>query len=270
MARALAVCPSLHVPVNRRLTCALSVPAVGGFAPGKLFYFLDLSSQSAKAANGLDGLLSFSLQKEAFFTGFGYLADYLTELNEQGRVSPGYLDAVLTAVPGRDGHTNIDSMEGRVPRSLVTPILPGTSCPWSGCFYSSQSQTFKKFKRLVIEALCFCSFEAPLTVSDYKPLSGLAVLIWWIQVLSKARCYTESHELTEHLPYSRAAFGCLGYYTSGQKSRPSWNLVLLGGLPYLYFIPKMPLGHSSPRARWSRRYRWLRICGWRARGLQSF
>lgn len=112
--------------------------------PGKLFYFLDLSSQSAKAANGLDGLLSFSLQKEAFFfTGIGYLADYLTELNEQGQVSPGDPGAVLTAVPGRDGHTNVDSMEGRVPRSLVTPILLGTSCPsWSGCFYSSQSQTF--------------------------------------------------------------------------------------------------------------------------------
>ena len=129
MTRALAVCPSLHVPVNRCLTGALSVPAVGGFAPGKLFYFLDLSSQSAKAANGLDGLLSFSLQKEAFFTGFGYLADYLTELSEQGQVSPGDPGAVLTAVPGRDGHPNIDSMEGRVPTSLVTPILPGSKLP---------------------------------------------------------------------------------------------------------------------------------------------
>lgn len=47
LARVLAIHPSLHVPVNRHVTGDLCVPAVAGFALGKFFYFLDLSSQSA-------------------------------------------------------------------------------------------------------------------------------------------------------------------------------------------------------------------------------
>lgn len=35
---------------------ALYVPAFGGLALGKLFCFLDLSSQSAASGNGLDGV----------------------------------------------------------------------------------------------------------------------------------------------------------------------------------------------------------------------
>lgn len=47
VARVLAIHPSLHVPVNRHVMGDLCVPAVGGFALGKFFYFLDLSSQFA-------------------------------------------------------------------------------------------------------------------------------------------------------------------------------------------------------------------------------
>lgn len=141
---------------------------------------------------------------------------------------------MLTAVPEPNRHPDIDSVE-ESPRSPVTPTPPGTGCPQSGCFSSSWSH-FKKFKRLVIEAVCFCSFEAPLTVSDYKPSSGLAVLIWLVEVLL-ARCSTESHEFIVHPPYTRPVFGSLGY-VSGTKSRPSWNLHSLGGLSYLYFYWK--------------------------------
>lgn len=66
------------------MPCGLR-PAVGGFSLGKSLCLLDLSSQSARSGNGLDGLCVFLL--EGLLLGMD--ADRLSPGTEGARARPG-------------------------------------------------------------------------------------------------------------------------------------------------------------------------------------
>lgn len=183
-------------------------PCPRWFSLGQVLLLSNLRAQCAKVGNGLDGLWESSFQKEGFFFLFSFfcnwvwvLTDRLAGLKEQDWVCL-LGTRLLTAVPERDRHTDGYSVQGS-PGSLPwgTPTPPGASRRSLVAFTLHRVQRLKNLKRLVTEAFCFCSPEARLTVCDYKPLSGPAVLTWLPQVLShKMFC---GIALIEHLLYSR-------------------------------------------------------------------
>lgn len=132
------------------------VPAISGLALGKSFYSLKLSSQMCQSGEWMGWSLSLPSRRRSFFTRYGHLETPSPDRKSRtGSVFWGPTDPGADSSAGRHRHLDGSLVEGS-PGSPAPPTLPATSCPSLVAFTLHGVRRFKKFKRLVIEAFCFC------------------------------------------------------------------------------------------------------------------